>query len=263
MIAVGTLPLFDDRGAGFVSATMDVEPAPAARATPGEPRVSRRGPAPGRAERERDAGAAGKEKKAAAAARIRRQTPGGREAGAQEEVVTVAGRQTQGARPSRRPYSPPLFADLERVRDGLDPCAMHGVLDLLRIVADAARDCAGIDAGRGGERDAQPLGLRIRLRVGLSRPRASDSHACSISAKRAGLRSASLRSNSRTSAAAPISITRCRLPCLARDDQREIAAFVRHAQPLAQRLEQVDAAALVADGAAARRPVSSPCRDRA
>ncbi|WP_174975931.1 helix-turn-helix domain-containing protein [Burkholderia contaminans] len=67
VIAVGTLPLFDDRGAGFVSATMDVgKPAPAARATPGEPRVSRRGPAPKRAERERDAGAAGKEKKAAA-----------------------------------------------------------------------------------------------------------------------------------------------------------------------------------------------------
>ncbi|MEK7916818.1 XRE family transcriptional regulator [Burkholderia contaminans] len=69
VITVGTLPLFDDRGTGFVSATMDAgKPAPAARATPGEPRVSRRGPAPKRAERDRDrdAGTAGKEKKAAA-----------------------------------------------------------------------------------------------------------------------------------------------------------------------------------------------------
>lgn len=69
VITVGTLPLFDDRGA-FVSATMDVgKPGPAARATPGEPRVSRRGPSPKRAERDRDAGAAGKEKKAAAKSR--------------------------------------------------------------------------------------------------------------------------------------------------------------------------------------------------
>lgn len=67
VIAVGTLPLFDDRGAGFVSATMDLgKPAPVARATPGEPRTSRRGPAPKRAERDRDAGTAGKDKKAAA-----------------------------------------------------------------------------------------------------------------------------------------------------------------------------------------------------
>ncbi|MCA8299308.1 XRE family transcriptional regulator [Burkholderia sp. AU30198] len=66
VIAVGTLPLFDDRGAGFVSATMDLKkPAPAVRATPGEPRVSRRGPAPKRSERDRDASAAAKEKKGA------------------------------------------------------------------------------------------------------------------------------------------------------------------------------------------------------
>lgn len=70
VIAVGTLPLFDDRGAGFVSATMDArKPAPGVRATPGEPRASRRGSAPKRADRERDAGAAEKEKKAAAKAR--------------------------------------------------------------------------------------------------------------------------------------------------------------------------------------------------
>ncbi|NHV30000.1 helix-turn-helix domain-containing protein [Burkholderia sp. D-99] len=70
VIAVGTLPLFDDRGAGFVSATMDArKPAPVVRATPGEPRTSRRGSAPKRADRERDAGAAEKEKKAAAKAR--------------------------------------------------------------------------------------------------------------------------------------------------------------------------------------------------
>lgn len=64
VIAVGTLPLFDDHGTGFVSATMDIgNPAPVVRA-------SRRGPAPKRANRDADAarpaGAAEKEKKAAA-----------------------------------------------------------------------------------------------------------------------------------------------------------------------------------------------------
>ncbi|MEN2471440.1 helix-turn-helix domain-containing protein [Burkholderia sp. GS2Y] len=50
LIAVGTLPLFDDSCAEFVSATMEIrQPAP------GEPRVSRREPAP---KRERDADAA-------------------------------------------------------------------------------------------------------------------------------------------------------------------------------------------------------------
>ncbi|AXF21983.1 XRE family transcriptional regulator [Burkholderia pyrrocinia] len=53
LIAVGTLPLFDDSCAEFVSATMEIrQPAPGA---PGEPRVSRREPAP---KRDRDADAA-------------------------------------------------------------------------------------------------------------------------------------------------------------------------------------------------------------
>ncbi|CAB3759962.1 hypothetical protein LMG29660_03841 [Burkholderia puraquae] len=73
VIAVGTLPLFDDRGTGFVSATMDIgKPAPAVRASAAEPRAGRRGPAPKRADRDRDtdavrpAGAAEKARKVAA-----------------------------------------------------------------------------------------------------------------------------------------------------------------------------------------------------
>ncbi|NLA19653.1 cupin domain-containing protein [Burkholderia cepacia] len=67
VIAVGTLPLFDDRRAGFVSATMDTaKPAPVVRAAAGEPRTSRRGPAPERADRDRAAGTVKKDKKAAA-----------------------------------------------------------------------------------------------------------------------------------------------------------------------------------------------------
>ncbi|WP_175831669.1 helix-turn-helix domain-containing protein [Burkholderia cepacia] len=67
VIAVGTLPLFDDRRAGFVSATMDTtKPAPVVRATAGEPRTSRRGPAPKRADRDHAAGTVKKDQKAAA-----------------------------------------------------------------------------------------------------------------------------------------------------------------------------------------------------
>lgn len=70
VIAVGTLPLFDDRRAGFVSATMDTtKPAPVVRATAGEPRGSRREPAPKRADRAdrvRAAGTVKKERKTAA-----------------------------------------------------------------------------------------------------------------------------------------------------------------------------------------------------
>ncbi|MDN7860396.1 XRE family transcriptional regulator [Burkholderia cepacia] len=67
VIAVGTLPLFDDRRAGFVSATMDTtKPAPVVRATAGEPRTSRRAPAPKRADRDRAAGTVKKDQKAAA-----------------------------------------------------------------------------------------------------------------------------------------------------------------------------------------------------
>ncbi|AOJ32795.1 helix-turn-helix domain-containing protein [Burkholderia metallica] len=61
VITVGTLPLFDDRSARFVSATMDP-----GKAAPGEPRAKRRVPAPKRADRDRAATAAGKGKKAAA-----------------------------------------------------------------------------------------------------------------------------------------------------------------------------------------------------
>ncbi|RBB33773.1 XRE family transcriptional regulator [Burkholderia reimsis] len=67
LIAVGTLPLFDDRRAGFVSATTDTtKPAPVVRATADEPRTSRRAPAPERADRDRAAGSVKKDQKAAA-----------------------------------------------------------------------------------------------------------------------------------------------------------------------------------------------------
>lgn len=57
LIVVGTLPLFDDGQAEFVSASMEIrQPAPDARPRSGEPRVSRRQPAPPRS---RDADAAG------------------------------------------------------------------------------------------------------------------------------------------------------------------------------------------------------------
>ncbi len=58
LIAVGTLPLFDDSCAEFGSATMEIRPpARDAGPTPGEPRVSRREPAQQR-EQEHDANAA-------------------------------------------------------------------------------------------------------------------------------------------------------------------------------------------------------------
>lgn len=91
VIAVGTLPLFDDRRAGFVSATMDTtKPAPVVRATAGEPRGSRREPAPKRADRAdradrvRAAGTVKKERKTAAKPRA------------------AAGKRVAAAKPARR-----------------------------------------------------------------------------------------------------------------------------------------------------------------
>ncbi|WP_310731552.1 helix-turn-helix domain-containing protein, partial [Burkholderia pseudomultivorans] len=56
LIVVGTLPLFDDGQAEFVSATMEIrQPGREARAIPGEPRVSRRQPEPKRGGRAADA----------------------------------------------------------------------------------------------------------------------------------------------------------------------------------------------------------------
>ncbi|UXU87699.1 helix-turn-helix domain-containing protein [Burkholderia sp. S-53] len=49
LIAVSTLPLFDDSCAEFVSATMEIrQPAPVVRTAPGAPRASRSEPAPKR-----------------------------------------------------------------------------------------------------------------------------------------------------------------------------------------------------------------------
>lgn len=90
LIAVGTLPLFDDRCAERVSATLGIRPAGHdADAAPGEPRVSRREPA---VKRERDAQAA---------------TPAGKPARAAEQPPaakprTAAGKRQAVAAPARR-----------------------------------------------------------------------------------------------------------------------------------------------------------------
>ncbi|WP_072437546.1 MULTISPECIES: helix-turn-helix domain-containing protein [Burkholderia] len=82
LIVVGTLPLFDDSCAEFVSATMEIrQPEPRARIAPGEPRASRREPAP---KRGRDADPA-------------------RPAGAAEKKATAKPRASAGKRPAAAP----------------------------------------------------------------------------------------------------------------------------------------------------------------
>ncbi|MDR8730182.1 HTH-type transcriptional regulator SutR [Burkholderia pseudomultivorans] len=74
LIVVGTLPLFDDGQAEFVSATMEIrQPGREARAIPGEPRVSRRQPEPKRGGRAADAA-----KPAGASARTAAAAPAGK-----------------------------------------------------------------------------------------------------------------------------------------------------------------------------------------
>ncbi|WP_174904086.1 helix-turn-helix domain-containing protein [Burkholderia pseudomultivorans] len=74
LIVVGTLPLFDDGQAEFVSATMEIrQPGREARAIPGEPRVSRRQPEPKRGGRAADAA-----KPAGASARTATAAPAGK-----------------------------------------------------------------------------------------------------------------------------------------------------------------------------------------